>query len=100
MFGVGDTVVCINDSIQSNMFDEVSKDFKQWVVKDKKYIIRGLHDNDGIVTGVLLEEVVNPPIYFRLLGKVQEPAFGTFRFRKLASVNSSISINKEEEIEV
>lgn len=100
MFGVGDDVVCVDDSIKSHMFEEINKDFAQWVVKDKKYTVRGINENKGIVVGILLEEINNPPVYFRLIGKIQEPAFGAFRFRRLASVNNVIEKEKEETIEV
>ena len=40
-------------------------------------------DNNGIVTGVLLEEVHNFPKFFKLINRFQEPAFAQWRFRKL-----------------
>lgn len=83
--GIGDIVVCINDVKLAHTEQELSKDVINWVVKGERYTIRGFHDNDGIVTGVLLEEIHNRPIYFKLIDKVQEPAFRLDRFRKIES---------------
>ena len=83
MFEIGEIVVCINDLKQSHTIEELNKDVPNWVKKGKKYTIRGFTSNDRIVDGVWLEEVVNIPIYFKLLGRTQEPAFALWRFRKL-----------------
>ena len=82
MFEIGDRVVCIDASMRTETVEELKKDVPNWVVKDEKYIIRGFADNNGIVTGVWLEEIKNPPKYFALIDKIQEPAFATWRFRK------------------
>lgn len=83
MFEIGETVVCIDDSIKAGKELFVAKVFPNWVKKDEKYVIRAFVDNQGIVTGVLLEELVNPPVYIHLIDAEQEPAFRTSRFRKL-----------------
>ena len=83
MFEIGEIVVCISDGKQSHTIEELNKDVPNWIKKGKKYTIRGFTSNDGIVDGVWLEEVVNIPIYFKLLGRTQEPAFALWRFRKL-----------------
>ena len=82
MFNVGDKVICIVDSIPAHMCEEIENDFEMWIKKGKEYTIRSFNDNDGIVVGVLLEEVLNFPKYFRLLGRSQEPSFKLDRFRK------------------
>lgn len=82
MFEIGDTVVCIDDSKQPHTVEELNKDVPNWIRKGDKYTIRGFTSNDGIVDGVWLEEVVNIPIFFKLLGRNQEPAFALWRFRK------------------
>lgn len=74
-------VICINDTIDPDKLSEVSRDFENWIKKDRIYTIREILDNDGIVDGYLLEEVHNFPKFMRLLGRVQEPAFSTDRFR-------------------
>ena len=83
MFEIGETVVCINNSMQPHTIIELNKDVPNWIVKGDKYIIRGFTNNDGIVDGVWLEEIINIPIFFKLLGRNQEPAFALWRFRKL-----------------
>lgn len=95
---IGDKVVCINDYIDADKREEVNKDFMMWVKKDETYTIREFLNNDGIVTGILLNEVYNFPVYFKLLGRTQEPAFATWRFRKMESVKETIKIKLEEEI--
>ena len=94
MFEIGETVICIDASMQTHTIEELSKDVPNWITQDKKYIIRGFHDNDGIVLGVLLEEVVNPIRFFKLINKFQEPAFAVWRFRKLNP--SEVNVNIEE----
>lgn len=91
-YDIGDTVYCVDDSIKPEALIELSNDMPNWVTKDKKYTVRGFNDNDGIVVGVLLEEIHNPPKYFKLVNRIQEPAFASWRFKK------SIS-DVEEEIE-
>lgn len=94
MFEIGEQVVCIDASMQTHTIEELSKDVPNWITQDKKYIIRGFHDNDGIVLGVLLEEVVNPIRFFKLINKFQEPAFAVWRFRKLNP--SEVDVKIEE----
>ncbi|WP_342645671.1 hypothetical protein [Mucilaginibacter sp. CSA2-8R] len=79
----GDKVVCINDKIDPDKAEEIKQDFEIWITKDKEYTLREILDNNGIVTGVLLEEVHNFPKFFKLINRFQEPAFAIWRFRKL-----------------
>lgn len=78
---VNDKVVCIDDSIRAEIMPTIIKHYKNWVERDKVYTIREVLQNDGIVEGVLLNEIRNTPIYIELIDKKQEPAFGMFRFR-------------------
>jgi hypothetical protein len=89
----GDKVICIDASIDPEKSGEIRQDFEIWVTKDKEYTIREILDNNGIVPGVLLDEVHNFPKFFKLINRFQEPAFAIWRFRKL---NYAI---KEEESE-
>jgi hypothetical protein len=98
MFHIGDKVVCIDSSMQPHTVEELKRDVPNWVKQDEKYTIRGFNDNSGIVVGVLLEEIHNMPIYFKLLGKAQEPAFAEWRFRKLKP--NEIENEVESEVEV
>jgi hypothetical protein len=79
----GSRVVCVDDSIRAEIMPSVIKYYKNWVAKDKTYTIREILQNEGIVEGVLLEEIRNEPIYIDLVDKKQEPAFGMFRFKLL-----------------
>jgi hypothetical protein len=94
LIGVGDEVICVNDSRPEGWSSEV---FPQWVIEDSKYIISELLENDDIVVGCLVRELSNPPIFQKLLGRVQEPAFATWRFVKL---RSAYEIKEEMESEI
>ncbi|MDA7514209.1 hypothetical protein N8508_00310 [bacterium] len=78
-FHIGQQVICVDDAKPKGYHPHA---IPNWVVKDSEYIIRGFADNDGIVVGVWLEELVNPLVPIGLLKKFQEPAFATWRFRK------------------
>jgi hypothetical protein len=81
---VGSRVLCTDSSIKASEIFMVSRVYSMWVDKGREYTIRELLDNDGIVTGVLLDEVVNDPIPQELLGgRFQEPAFRVTRFQEL-----------------
>jgi hypothetical protein len=74
-------VRCIDDSIKADQILLVSRVYQEWVKKDMVYTVREVLDNDGIVTGLLLNEIVNDPIPQELLGgRWQEPAFRVSRF--------------------
>jgi hypothetical protein len=94
-FYVGDRVVCIDASMQPHTVEELKTNVPNWVKKDQEYTIRAILNNRGIVTGVLLEEIDNPIIYFDKIGKFQEPAFGEFRFRKLKPNESMVEVVQE-----
>lgn len=85
MFGVGDKVICIDDSIKPGEENLVKEVYYNWVKNGDVYTIREILPNDGIVVGVLLNEILNFPIYQKLLGRTQEVGFSTARFRKLES---------------
>ena len=78
---IGQRVICVDDYIQPHMREEIAKDFQQWITKGEVYTIREILENDGIAPGVLLEEIHNKPLFFaKTINRVQEPAFGLFRF--------------------
>jgi hypothetical protein len=93
---VGDRVVCIDASIKPGKLAYVGYAYPNWLKEGSTYTIRAILPNDDIVPGILLKEVNNPPVYIHLLGREQEPAFGTFRFKPL-----ELTINEatEEEVE-
>lgn len=92
---IGDIVLCVDSNIKSGMESFVSEAFLNWIKEGKEYTVRGFADNDGIVTGVWLEEIINFPIYQPLLGREQEPAFSTRRFIKLKSISEKIEEENE-----
>ncbi|MVN89602.1 hypothetical protein [Mucilaginibacter aquatilis] len=94
----GDKVVCINDKIDADKAEEIRQDFEIWITKDKEYTIREILDNNGIVTGILLEEVHNFPKFFKLINRYQEPAFAIWRFRKLNYATSEQAEEHSEEL--
>jgi len=56
MFKIGDKIKCINSSKQLHTIAELEIDCPSWIKEGEKYTIRGFNDNNGIVTGVLLED--------------------------------------------
>lgn len=94
----GDKVICVNATIDPEKAEEIRRDFEIWITKDTQYTIREILDNNGIVTGVLLDEVHNFPKYFKLIDRFQEPAFAQWRFRKLNYANrpAEEEVNEEE----
>ena len=55
---IGDKVVCIDDSVKLDFLIAKNTFFRQWVKEGKEYTIRAILNNDDIVVGVLLEEIV------------------------------------------
>jgi hypothetical protein len=94
----GDKVICVDARIDPEKSTEIRQDFEIWVTKDKEYTIREILDNNGIVPGVLLEEVHNFPKYFKLLNRMQEPAFALWRFRKLNYTTAAEAEVQEAEL--
>jgi len=97
---IGDIVLCIDSSIKPGMESFVNEAFLNWVKEGKEYTIRGFADNDGIVTGIWLEEIINFPIYQPLLCREQEPAFRINRFVKQAKQSISAEIEETELVEI
>lgn len=94
-YNIGDLVMCIDDSIKPGMEQFVAENYPNWVKHKQQYHIREFVDNNGIVTGVLLEELHNPEIYITLLGTIQEPSFRVNRFIKIQSVTKTEVIEEE-----
>ena len=94
---VGSRVLCTDASIKDGRSDAVIELYQMWVDKGREYTIREVLDNDGIVTGLLLKEVVNDPIPQELLGgRFQEPAFRVSRFQELHE--DMAEVNQEQEV--
>ena len=94
----GDKVICIDARIDPEKAEEIKRDFEIWITKDKEYTIREILDNNGIVPGLLLEEVHNFPKYFKLINRFQEPAFALWRFRKLSYATETEEAEQEAEL--
>jgi hypothetical protein len=94
-FYIGDRVVCVDDSIDAERAQAIRKLVPNMVVKDQEYTIRGFQENDGIVLGILLEEITNPNVYIPLINRIQEPAFAEWRFRKLKPSESMVEVVSE-----
>lgn len=99
MFQIGDKLLCINSAKQPHTIEELSQDCPNFVVKGKLYTARGFTSNKGIVGGVWLEEIYNPPKYFKLVDEVKEPAFALWRFVKSEKVAEKKEIEQENLIE-
>lgn len=95
MFEIGERVVCIDDSKQPHTVEELNKDVPNWVRKGQKYTIRAIHDWDFVV-GILLEEIKNDYKYFKVVDKFAEPAFASWRFRKLEPAEMEEDIKIEQ----
>jgi hypothetical protein len=94
---VGSRVLCTDSSIKASEIFMVSMVYSMWVDKGSEYTVREVLDNDGIVTGLLLDGVVNDPIPQELLGgRFQEPAFRVTRFQELHE--DMAEVNQEAEV--
>jgi hypothetical protein len=80
---VGKKVVCVDASIKPGKEDFVKYAFPSWIKEGQIYTVRAIVENQGIVPGMYLKEVVNPSIYIHLIKTHQEPAFRLDRFREL-----------------
>jgi hypothetical protein len=97
----GDKVICIDARIDPEKSEEIRRDFEIWVTKDKEYTIREILENNDIVPGVLLDEIHNFPKFFKLINRMQEPAFAIWRFRKLNYATATEEeVNEKELVEV
>lgn len=83
-------LLCIDDSIKADQIEFVCMVYPEWVKKGQQYTVRQVLENDGIVTGVLLNEVRNDEIYQQLLGRYQEPAFRMNRFVEITECEHSV----------
>lgn len=97
---VGKKVICIDDSIKPGKEDFVKYAFPSWIKEGKVYTVRAIVENQGIVPGLLLNEVLNPHIFIHLIKTYQEPAFRLDRFKELDEDNLAENIENELELEL
>jgi hypothetical protein len=96
----GTRVVCVDDSMRPEVAEWQPKYCPNWVKLDAKYTIREFDDNDGIVDGVLLEEIRNPMVYLTKWNRFIEPRFAAWRFREMEESESTEETVVSEEIEL
>ncbi len=89
MFEIGEQVLCIDSSKQAHTIEELNNDVPNWIKKGQKYTIREIVDFDFVV-GLLLEEVRNEAKYFKVVNRVTEPTFASWRFRKLEPAEAGV----------
>lgn len=92
-------IICIDNSVSP----EISKDFKEWIVKDKIYNIRKLQQNFDGTWGCLLEEIINPKFEVKLHGQSlgwAEPGFALWRFKYLNGEPLVATVKQEEFIKL
>lgn len=92
---VGSKVLCVDDKLPEGFEPD---HWDNWISKGTVYTIREFLHNDDIVTGVLLKEVRNRPIYQKLIGRYQEPAFRLSRFVQQEEETMQNSFESELEI--
>jgi len=96
---IGSTVMCVDDSIKPGQLMFVGHAYPNWIKAGKLYTVREILPNDDIVPGIVLDEVINPPLYVHILGREQEPAFRISRFRELDDTELAIETNETVGIE-
>lgn len=94
---VGSRVICVDDSFQPHTVEELKKDVPNFVKKGQKYTVRDIVDHDFVV-GIRVEEITNSPIYFKVINKVIEPCFASWRFRELQEDEVEAEVEKTEEV--
>jgi hypothetical protein len=93
-----DEFICTDDSIAPDQIEWQKKFCPQWPKKGETYTLREWRDNDGIVDGYLMNELINPPCFVIKFNKTMEPAFATWRFKRLQNQPPQ-SVAIEEEVE-
>lgn len=93
---VGDQVICINDSFHPLSFESIP----MRPVKNETYTIRDIRYYPELdKTGLLLEEIINPPTVKRILSGRCEPSFNVIRFTTPLKSKAKVVENVEEEVE-
>jgi hypothetical protein len=97
---VGKKVVCVDASIKPGKEDFVKYAFPSWIKEGQIYTVRAIVENQGIVPGMYLKEVVNPSIYIHLIKTHQEPAFRLDRFKELEDQELEEDLEEVLELEL
>jgi len=102
MLEPGKIVVCINDDfgrVMNSLMKAAMGLTLEFPTKGKKYTIRNIYDNEGIVVSVTLEEIFNPTFSIPLINKIRELAFKADRFAPFEEEESEFSDEELEEVE-
>lgn len=79
---IGQKVVCIDSFILPETREQIAIDCPNFVVKGKYYVVRDIRDFE-FVQSVLVQELHNPILYFKAIGKSVESGFKLSRFAEL-----------------
>ena len=89
---VGSLVECINGSFEPKQIELILNRPKQ----GKIYIIRQIKNYPNNKVGLLLEEIVNEPLFLPGMNGLFEPTFDINRFRELPEVDINELIETSE----
>lgn len=92
---VGKRYKCVDASIKPEAVDWQKAFCPNWVKEGATYTVRQITDHDGIVEGVLLEEIVNPVSYNLFMSMPLEPHFALWRFADTAEESVEEEIEEE-----
>lgn len=95
-FKVGQKVVCIDGNF--SMHPHINNHYQALPIENQIYTVRAVRPM-GAEGGILLEELVNAPIYFELYQGKLEPAFNPKRFVSLEEFEESLEEVAEEALE-
>jgi hypothetical protein len=96
-FKPSDKVVCINDDF-SNIGSAI-KDFQNLPIKGMIYTIREIRPA-AMDSGIMLNEITNKPVYYKLYAGYLEPGFSPKRFVPLDEYENIAEEKKVEELEI
>lgn len=80
---VGSLVECINGNFEPKQIELIPNRPKQ----GKIYTVRNIKQYPNNKIGLLLEEIVNDPVFYPDMSGVFEPTFNIERFRELPEMN-------------
>ena len=97
---VGKRYKCVDASIKPEAVEWQRAFCPNWVKEGETYTVRQLTDHDGIVEGVLLEEIVNPVAYNMFMDRPLEPHFALWRFAETHEAEESVEEVETESITI
>ncbi|GEM_PF-6597198 len=91
MFQIGDKVVCIDADF--SMYPNIFELYRELPKRDEVYTVRERQFVQGLGYRILLDQVINQPIYIDMVKGKVEPAFNATRF---ALLNGPVSVEAEK----